>query len=156
MFFINGEFGTKTRLVCLLVGQYLFPTTKLTCFYVLPLLKSLNNIIIQILNLTIKLTLKTNPNAQKKKCPKLYHVSLVVGNKYPLTKKHTSLVSMQKSSFMKKVYTELQKTEKNVDVSKGASCSRHTTSNHGSQLRSRTRRKTLEAPERPTRTSILI
>ena len=32
-------------------------------FYVLSLLKSLNNRIIQILNLTLKLTLKTNPNA---------------------------------------------------------------------------------------------
>ena len=64
-FFINGDFGTETRLVCFLVGQYLFPTTKLTCFYVLSLLKSLNNRIIQILNLnlTLKLTLKTNPNA---------------------------------------------------------------------------------------------
>ena len=46
-FFINGDFGTETRLVCFLVGQYLFPTTKLTCFYVLSLLKSLNNTIIQ-------------------------------------------------------------------------------------------------------------
>ena len=45
------------------VSQYLFPTTKMTCFYVLSLLKSLNNSIIQILNLTLKLTLKTNPNA---------------------------------------------------------------------------------------------
>ena len=45
------------------IGQYLFPTTKLTCFYVLSLLKSLNNRIIQILNLTVKLILKTNPNA---------------------------------------------------------------------------------------------
>ena len=62
-FFINGDFGTETRLVCFLVDQYLFPTTKLTCFYVLSLLKSLNNRIIQILYLTLKLTLKTNPNA---------------------------------------------------------------------------------------------
>ena len=30
---------------------------------------------------------------------------MVVGNKYWLTKKHTSLVSMQKSPFMKKIYT---------------------------------------------------
>ena len=37
--------------------------------------------------------------------PKWYHVSLVVRNKYSLTKKHTSFVSMQKSPFMKKVYT---------------------------------------------------
>ena len=29
-------------------------------------------------------------------------VGLVVGNKYSLTKKHTSLVSIQKSPFMKK------------------------------------------------------
>ena len=43
------------------IFEYLFSTTKLTCFYVLSLLKSLNNRIIQILNL--KLTLKTNPNA---------------------------------------------------------------------------------------------
>ena len=63
MFFINGDFGTETRLVYFLVSHYLFPTTKLTCFYVLSLLKSLNNRIIQILNLTVKLTLKTNPNA---------------------------------------------------------------------------------------------
>ena len=60
---VETFFGLKTRLVCFLVGQYLFPTTKLTCFYVLSLLKSLNNRIIQILNLTVKLTLKTNPNA---------------------------------------------------------------------------------------------
>ena len=33
------------------------------------------------------------------------YVSLAVGNKYWLTKKHTSLVSMQRSPFMKKVYT---------------------------------------------------
>ena len=32
-------------------------------FYVLSLLKSLNNRIIQILNLNLNLTLKTNPNA---------------------------------------------------------------------------------------------
>ena len=49
-----------------LVGQYLFPTTKLTCFYVFSLLKSLNNTISQILNLTVKLTLKTNPNENAK------------------------------------------------------------------------------------------
>ena len=41
---------------------------------------------------------------RRKKCQKLYHVSLVVGNKYWLTKTHTSLVSMQKSPFIKKIY----------------------------------------------------
>ena len=61
-FFINGDFGRETRLVCFLAGQYMFPTTKVTCFYVLTLLKSLNNRIIQILNLTLKLTFKTNRN----------------------------------------------------------------------------------------------
>ena len=74
-------------------------------YIVLCLLKSLNNRIIQILDLTLKLTLKTNPKALKEKCQKWYHVSLAVGNKYWLTKKDTSLVSMQKSPFMTKVYT---------------------------------------------------
>ena len=49
-----------------LVGQYLFPITKQTCFYVFSLLKSLNNRISQILNLPVKLTLKTNPNENAK------------------------------------------------------------------------------------------
>ena len=53
--------GNEARIF--LVGQYLFPTSKLTCFYVLSLLKSLNNRIIQIVSITLKLTLKTNPNA---------------------------------------------------------------------------------------------
>ena len=45
---------------------------------------------------------------RRKNAKKLYHVSLEVGNKYRLTKKHTSLVSMQKSPFMKKVYKQVE------------------------------------------------
>ena len=42
------------------------------------------------------------------------HVSLVVGNKYWLTKKHTILVFMQKSPFMKKVYRSFSLTSRDV------------------------------------------
>ena len=41
----------------------LVPYYQTDMFYVVSLLKLLNNRIIQILNLTLKLTLKTNPDA---------------------------------------------------------------------------------------------
>ena len=41
---------------------------------------------------------------RRKNAKKLYHVSLEVGNKYRLTKKHTSLVSVAMSPLMKNVY----------------------------------------------------
>ena len=55
---------------------------------------------------------ETNPNAQKEKCQKWYHVSLVVGNKYLQTKKHTSLVFMKKSPFLKNVYKDWKRKSK--------------------------------------------
>ena len=50
---------------------------------------------------------------RRKKCQKLYHLSLVVGNKYSLTKKHTSLVSVPKSPFMKNVYNNVRHLSRN-------------------------------------------